>query len=113
MALTYKVLGQSNPVPATTTTLYTVPSLTNCVISTISICNQGTTSTTFRLAVQPGGVALPVAAVSRYYVNYDTAVPGNDTIMLTLGLTMSASDILSVYSPSSFISFSAFGSEIV
>jgi len=39
MANTYKVLGQSNPSETTATTLYTVPSATSAVCSTIAICN--------------------------------------------------------------------------
>ena len=53
MATTYKVLGQSNPAATTATTLYTVPSATSTVISTITICNQAATAATFRVAVRP------------------------------------------------------------
>jgi hypothetical protein len=39
MATTYKVLGQSAPTAATATSLYTVPSVTEAVISTINVVN--------------------------------------------------------------------------
>jgi hypothetical protein len=35
MPTTYKVLGQSNPAATTATTLYTVPSATQAVVSTV------------------------------------------------------------------------------
>ena len=108
MTTVYKVLGQSNPTANTQTTLYTTPSGNNTVISTIAICNQASTSTTFCVAVQASGAALQ----SKHYVNFNTPVPANDTITLTLGITMGASDILSVNAASSTVSFSAFGTEI-
>ena len=108
MATAYKVLGQLNPTANTQTTLYTTPTGNNTVISTIAICNQAATSTTFCVAVQALGAALQ----SRHYVNFNTPVPANDTITLTLGITMGASDILSVNAASSTVSFSAFGTEI-
>lgn len=108
MTIVYKVLGQVAPASNTQTNLYVCPTANSTVISTISICNQATTSTTFCVAVQALGAALQ----SRHYVNFNTPVPANDTITLTLGITMSADDILSVNAASSTVSFSAFGTEI-
>jgi hypothetical protein len=104
----YKVLGQSNPTANVQTTLYTTPTGNSTVISTIAVCNQAATSTTFSVAVQGSGAALQ----SKHYINYNTPIPANDTITLTLGITMSAADILSVNAASSTVSFSAFGTEI-
>jgi hypothetical protein len=42
MPTTYKVLGQSAPAAVTATTLYTVPSATQTVVSTIVIANTAT-----------------------------------------------------------------------
>lgn len=108
MTTVYKVLGQINPTANTQTTIYTTPVGNSTVISTIAVCNQGTTSTTFSLAVQRSGAAL----LPQHYVNFNTPVPANDTITLTLGITMSATDILSANAATSTVSFSAFGSEI-
>jgi len=52
MPTTYKVLGQSNPSATTATTLYTVPSATQAVVSTIVIANLTASSATFRIAVR-------------------------------------------------------------
>ncbi len=108
MATTYKVLGQSNPSATTATTLYTCPALTQTVISTITICNQAGTSGTYRIAVRPNGATL----APEHYVVYDATIQANTTAAYTLGLTIDASDVLTVYASSTTMSFSAFGSEI-
>jgi len=105
---TYKVLGQSNPSATTATTLYTCPSATQTIISTITICNQAGTSGTYRVAVRPNGATL----ATEHYVVYDAPISANTTTAYTLGLTIDASDVLTVYASSASISFSAFGSEI-
>ena len=108
MATTYKVLGQSNPSATTATTLYTVPSVTQTVVSTITVCNQAATAATYRIAVRVGGAAL----AATQYVAYDVSLPANATDTLTLGLTLGAADIITVYASTATMSFSAFGSEI-
>jgi len=108
MARSYKVLGQNNPTATTATTLYTVPGATQTVLSTISVCNFATTAATYRIAIRPAGEAL----VNKHYVAYDSSVPANDTAVLTLGLTMNTTDILTVYASTASVSFGVFGSEI-
>jgi len=108
MGITYKVLGQINPTANTATTVYTVPSLTSTILSSVTVCNQANTSASFRLAVRPGGEAL----ATKHYVNFDTPIPGNDTVSLTLGITMASSDVLTANANTSTISFNAYGSEI-
>jgi hypothetical protein len=108
MAITYRVLGQINPAANTFTTLYTVPAATSTIVSTVAVCNQGNTATTFSLAVQPQGAAL----ASKNYINYNTPLPANDTITLTIGMTLGNTDVLSANANSTVVSFSAFGSEI-
>ena len=58
MATAYKVLGQSNPSATTNTTLYTVPSATSAVVSTLTVCNQSSTAATYRIAVRPAGASV-------------------------------------------------------
>lgn len=53
MATTYKVLGQSAPAAATATSLYTVPSATEAIISTINVVNVNSASDIIRIAVRP------------------------------------------------------------
>jgi hypothetical protein len=108
MATTYKVLGQLNPGATTLSTLYTVPSATSTVVSTLMICNQAATTGTFRVAVRPNGASID----PKHYLSYDTVVPANDSIGLTLGITLATTDVVSVYASSTSISFNLFGSEI-
>ena len=108
MPTIYKVLGMSNPSATTATTLYTVPASTDTVVSTVTVCNQASTAGTFRLAVRPAGASL----AAQHYVAYDTPIAANDTIALTLGLTLDATDVITVYASSASMSFAAFGSEI-
>ena len=108
MATTYKVLGTSSPTAITATTLYTVPSATSTIVSTISVCNQAATVGTFRIAIRPAGATL----AANHYIAYDTPIPGNDSIALTMGITLATTDIITVYASSSTMSFLAFGTEI-
>jgi hypothetical protein len=105
--MAYKVLAQSNPSATTATTLYTVPASSASVISTITICNQAASAASYRVAVRPAGATL--AAV--HYVAYDIAIAANDTTALTLGLTLAATDVVTVYASSATLSFHAYGSE--
>ena len=108
MATTYKVLGQSNPAATTATTLYTVPAATQTVVSTIAVCNTGASSATFRIAIRPAGASL----AAQHYVAYDTPIAANDTIALTLGVTLATTDVVTIYASSATMSFNAYGSEI-
>jgi hypothetical protein len=108
MAITYKVLGQSNPSANTNTDLYTVPAATSTVCSTLVICNQAATGATFRIAVRPGGASIATSQ----YLSYDTNINANDSITLTIGITLATTDIVTVRANSATVSFSLFGSEI-
>lgn len=108
MPTSYKVLGQSNPAATTLTTLYTVPSATETVVSSISIANLSSTAATYRIAVRPDGASI----ANQHYLAYDVTVGGSDTTILTVGLTMNATDVISVYGSTANLAFHAYGSEI-
>jgi len=108
MATTYKVLGQVAPSATTATTLYTVPGATSAVVSTIVICNQDLADAIYRIAVRPAGATL----AAEHYVAYDITVGAADSTALTLGITLAATDVITVYSSTATLSFTAFGSEI-
>lgn len=108
MPTNYKTLGQSAPSATTATTLYTAPSSTQAVISTVTVCNRSSTAATFRIAVRPDGAAL----ANQHYVVFDAPIAGNDTVAFTLGITLGDTDVLTVYASSANLSFVAFGSEI-
>ena len=109
MALTYKVLGQVSPAAITNTTLYTTPAATSTVASTLTICNTGVNVTNVRVAVRPAGAVLS----NQHYIVFNNTVGINDTLFLTIGLSLAATDVVTVYSSNASVSFNLFGSEIV
>lgn len=107
MPSNYKVLGQSNPSASTNVDLYTVPSGTQTVVSTIVVAALDS-SGTYRIAVRPSGASIS----NQHYICYDAQLNANDSISWTLGITLSATDVITVRSSNGSFAFSAFGSEI-
>ncbi len=108
MPTAYKVLGQSNPSATTATSLYTVPASTDTVVSSISIANLAASDAAFRIAVRPAGATL----ANVHYLAYDVTVGANDTTIITVGITLDATDVITVYASTANLVFHAYGSEI-
>ena len=102
-------MGQLNPSATTETTLYTAPSSTSTVVSTLTICNQTSSAATYRIAVRPSADS---STAAKHWIIYGATVAASDTTALTLGITLATGDKLQVYASSANLSFSAFGSEI-
>lgn len=110
MASNYKVLGQVESTGTITSydTLYTCPSATSAIISSISICNRGVSEATFRLSISN-----TTTPDNSEFIAYDTTVGGNDTSFITVGLITDATiNNIMCSSNSASVSFGAFGSEI-
>ena len=107
MAITYKVLGQLNPTSGSLNVLYQVPAATSAVCSTLVIASFGASSNV-RVAVQPASASIE----NKHYIVYDSAVNQFDSSFLTLGVTLAATDVISVRSSTNSSSFTLFGSEI-
>lgn len=108
MPSAYKVLGQVKPAAVTAASLYTTPAATSTVISTLNVCNMSASSATYRVAVRPAGATL----ADIHYIVYDAVVLANDSVPITIGITLAATDVITVYSSSGTVVFSAFGSEV-
>ena len=109
MPTTYKVLGQSAPAATTATSLYTVPAATQTIISTINVVNtHASTTDTIRIAVRPDGASL----ANQHYIVYGLSLSAGATFTYTGGITIDATDVVTVYSTNGTSSFTAFGSEI-
>lgn len=110
MASAVKVLGQIAPSSGANTAIYTVPSSTTTVVSTVNICNTNTSGVKVRLwvAVANEGSGTPAA---KQYLIYDQLLNGGDSLALTLGLTLAATDKLYGYASNTGVSFQAFGQE--
>jgi len=101
-------LAQSAPSATTNTDVYTVGSGKSAVVSTITVCNRAATAATYRIAIRVAGATI----ANEDYIAYDSALPANDTIALTLGVTLAATDVVTVYASSANLSFNLFGAEI-
>lgn len=108
MAETVKVLAQSNPSATTLTDVYTVPGATSALVSSVTICNRSATATAFRISVAVAGAA----DNNIQYIAYDAPIKGNDTVSMTLGLSLATTDKLRVYATLATLSFNFFGLEI-
>ena len=111
MASAYEVLGQLNPSATTVETLYTVPSSTSSVISTIAICNQASTAGTYRIIIQKSA-DVSGTILAKQYLAYDVPIAANDTTALTIGVTLATGDVVKVYASAATMSFQAYGSKI-
>ena len=107
MATIYKVLGQEEPA-STSATLYTVPASTDTVVSTINACNTGTTSATISIAIRVAGATL----ADKQYLVKDLPLASKSSFTYTAGITLDATDVITVVSSTNDVAFSAFGSEI-
>jgi hypothetical protein len=60
------------------------------------------------VAVRPAGASI----TTTQYMIYDNTIAGNDSVFLTLGMSLAATDVVSVYSATNTLAFSLFGVEI-
>ena len=93
--------------PSSWTTLYTVPASTAAVISTLAITNETAASAQYRIGITTS--ATPIIAEM---LVYDGTVNANDSVTLSLGVTMGAAVKVLVMANAPEIAFSAYGSEI-
>ena len=107
MADILKVLGQVDPSATTTTTLYTVPDMTQTTISSIVAANRTGSAITFRLSVHVAGAG----ADDKQYLYYDKSVAANDSLTIVIGITLNQTDVLKVYTSAVDMSFNVFGVE--
>lgn len=107
MATTYKVLGQLEP-QSTSGTLYTVPAATQTVVSTINVVNVGSTNSDISIAIRPAGAAIE----DKHYIVRQITLNPKVTFTYTAGITLDATDVITVTSTNNDCAFSAFGSEV-
>jgi hypothetical protein len=112
MAVAYKVLGQKAGTTAvgTYTTLGSPGAGKSWLVSTISICNQAASAMTYRLAIAANANAS--SPLTAEFIVYGSSVPANDTVTLTLGITLENGYSIVASSSANTSSFSVFGTEI-
>jgi hypothetical protein len=101
----YANLGQSlaNATPTNYNTLYAPTS--QSVASTLSICNLTSSSQTFSVRIRVGGAS----ANDKQFIIKDSKLLANDTIFLTIGLSMGAGEILEVAASTPNVAFNLSG----
>ncbi len=109
MSVFRRSLGQVALTATTSTDVYVVGAGTITVVSTIAVCNRGNTATTFRLSHAVAGAAL----ATKQYFAYDVAIAANQTVAFTLGICMSATDVLRAFAGNGNLTVQAWGEEIV
>jgi hypothetical protein len=109
MPSAYKILGQGSPSNTSNLDIITVGSGKSQVISSIIIANGTASAATCRVFARIAGAA----AAQTNALLYDVSVAGNSTFTVTAGITLAATDVLTVRSGTgSALTFTAFGSEI-
>ena len=111
MAQVYKRLNSiiSNSTPATAQVLYTCATAA-AVVSTMSVCNTGSSNVTYRVCVSTANV---YPGDINGYIIYDGTVSANDTSFITVGLTLDATNKYLLFSASAnTLAVSVFGVEI-
>lgn len=101
MATVSKTLFRGAATTTTSTTLYTVPSATTAVVTSIVVTNTANTSATFTLGL--GGVNLGTSI----------AVGGNDSTVIDLKQVLTASQTITGGASATTINFHISGVEIV
>ena len=108
MANAYKILGQIADASANDVALYLVPASTEAIVSSIVVCNRENAANTFRIATKTDNSTVATTD----YLAFDTSIAANDTVTLTLGITLQAGAEISVGSSDANVTFNAFGTEI-
>jgi hypothetical protein len=108
MAEVYKILGQSAPSATTATDVYTVGASTEAIVSTITVCERGGATATFRIAFLIGGGTVATTD----YIAYDHIIGANETITFTIGAGMATTDQVEVYASTADLTFQVFGMEL-
>jgi len=103
----YNVLGQLNPAATTLTDLLTVAAGKKMVVSSIVICNLGIAGT-FRISIAEAGAAND----PKQYIYYDLDIPISDTFIATIGITLTATDVIRIYASHANMAFNVFGTEL-
>jgi CDP-diglyceride synthetase len=89
-------------------TLYSTSASATAVISSILVANTASTTATYRIGIM-GSAGTPG---NSEWVAFGALVPANDTIALTLGLTLGNSQFVRISSSANTVTFSGYISEI-
>jgi hypothetical protein len=104
MANTAKVLFRGVATTTLTTNLYTVPSATTAVITSIAVCNAGAAAADFTLSIGPAGSEIKL---------FDEAeIAADTTTIIDLKQVLTAAQVIDGGATSTDVSFHISGMEI-
>jgi len=109
MATSYKILGQAHLTTTSDTDIYTVPSATETIVSTMIVANISAAATTFNISLRQDGATL----ADKHYIAKEVPIAANDSTTLTLGMALEATDVVTCTAGTAdALSFNLFGAEI-
>jgi hypothetical protein len=108
MPTSYKVLAQGLTTANSATTLYTVPSSTQTVISTITVTNLESAPANYSMRVKVNNAAND----DKQFIFLDNPLSGSETNVISAGITLGTGDVISIIGTTSLISINLYGSEI-
>jgi hypothetical protein len=112
LATSYSILGQQQPT-GSNVDLYVCPAATDTVVSTIAITNVTASSANATIYVRKATGTTPAAASTGNAIAYNVPIAGNTFQTVTIGLTLTAYDTITVASGTSgALTFHAFGSKV-
>jgi hypothetical protein len=103
-----KTLGQSAPLAATDTVLYTVPANTDVVLSGIVICETGGLTPTIRVCCDAAAGTTTVVGKA---IVWELPLAANSSAVVGQGITLAAGSTIIVRASGATVTFSAYGQE--
>lgn len=104
--MAYKILGQARPTSGTPTPTLVAPQGSQVVISSIVVCNTSTATDYFSIRVIQAGAS----ADDKQWNAFKVSIAPGGVRTLTLGITLEATDSITVKAENNTCSFSAYGS---
>lgn len=109
MPTAYKILGQAAPANTSNADLITVGTGKSQIISTLVVSNTTATAATCRVFARIAGAG----AATTNAIIYDVSIAGNGLQAFTLGISLAATDVLTIRSgTANALTFTAFGTEL-
>lgn len=106
MPVSQEILGQeADPLVGAPVDLFTAT--TGVVIASLSVCNRTGSLRLFRVALRKGGVDLE----NKHFFYFDHELKANKTFLITAGLGMAATDVITVSGNVAGLTFIATGPE--
>lgn len=103
------ILAQADITVSNPVAVYSVPASKSCVVTTILICNRGSSNTTFKLAFSKSGIGVSNAQ----YAYFNTPLTANDTVVLEFtALQLGSNDKIYFENSSKSVTVQIFGIEV-